>query len=43
MARFWVSGACLDLIVLQQGCCAIIRPGGSVAWQAGMRAGLVRG
>jgi hypothetical protein len=31
MARFWVSGACLDLIVLQQGCCAIIRPTGSVA------------
>ena len=22
MARFWVSGGCLDLIVLQQGCCA---------------------
>jgi hypothetical protein len=32
MARFWVSGGCLDLIVLQQqGCCAIIRPTGSTA------------
>jgi hypothetical protein len=43
MTRFWVSGACLDLIVLQRGCCAIIRPAGSVARQAGMPAAFVRG